>query len=175
MQKLIEDELVQLRFSAPLRAQGFLANDHWSHTHIQRAAMQFNFRFASSLAIVGFLALAGNSAPFNNEQWKAVSLRYAYQFTLGLKDEFNHSKDWRRLGLKKARRIMLEDHLEMLARPEERVTRLRKLRDNVVEKSPAIIIQVRVEREDGILYCTPSSYTHGIVGLRPNVSGMSID
>jgi len=48
------------------------------------------------------------------------------------------------------------------------VTRLRKLRENV-------IIQVRVEGEDGILYCMPSSYTHGIVGLRLNVSGMSID
>ena len=70
---------------------------------------------------------------------------------------------------------MLEDHFEMSARPEERVTRLRKLRDNVAEKSPAIFIQVKVEREDGVLYCTPSSYTHGIVGLRPNVSGMSID
>ena len=93
MQNLIEDELVQLRFSAPLRAQGFLANDHWSHTRIQRAAMQFDFRFASSLAVVGFLALAGNSAPFNDEQWNAVSLTYAYQFTLGLKDKFNHSKD----------------------------------------------------------------------------------
>jgi len=105
--------LYNFAFLAPLCAQGFLANDHWSHTHIQRAAMQFDFRFSSSLAIVGFLALVGNSAPFNNEQWKAISLRYAYQFTLGLKDEFNHLKDWRRLGLKKARCIMLEDHLEM--------------------------------------------------------------
>jgi hypothetical protein len=175
VQKLIEDEHVQLRYSAPLRSQGLLAEDHWSYARIQRAAMQFDFRFASSLTVVGFLALAGSSAPFNNEMWKAVSLRYMYQFTLGLKDEFNHLKDWRRLGLKKARRITLEDHLEMSARPEERVTRLRKLRENVAEKSPAIVIQIRVEREDGVLYCMPNSYIHGIGGLRPDVSGISID
>lgn len=133
--------------------------------------MQFDFRFASSLALVGFLALAGNSTPFDEEKWREVSMGSAYQFTLGLKDDFHHSKDCRRLGLKKARIISLEDHcLEMSAKPEGRATRLSQLQDNVIEKCPAIIIQIRVESEDGVLYCKPSSYTHAIKGLHPDVS-----
>src|SRR5258705_13313225 len=92
-----------------------------------RASMVFEFRFASALALVGFLALAGQSAVFEKNSWQSISMTYVYQFTLGLKSETDYSTDWRRLGLKKARVITLQEHVKKSAKPGNKQTRLRKL------------------------------------------------
>lgn len=128
--------------------------------------MQFDFRFVLALTLVAFIALTDGSDTFDNELWRAASTTYAYQFTLGLKNEFHHVKDWRRLGLKAGRTITLEEHIAISdASPEEKDDRLRKLRQNVLAKTPAIVIQITVQSEEGVPYCMPCSYTHPIKGL----------